>query len=150
MYCRMRPWFRGDEPALVHGGRLAARRCGNVFVAVHHGDGQDRGGRRACLIVAVARASEEMNRGVGAGQGRAASPRVSDVGGPGRRSVPWRNRRGSMHAGTLHAKTKVKKGDFNISVDGVTLRAVVFDGVRAEELVDDTYLNKRTYGYGCC
>ena len=50
----------------------------------------------------------------------------------------------------LHAKTKVKKGDFEISVDGVTLRALVFDGVRAEELVDDTSLNKRTYGYGCC
>ena len=33
-----------------------------------------------------------------------------------------------------------------ISVDGVTLRALVFDGVRAEELVDDTSLNKRTYG----
>ena len=34
----------------------------------------------------------------------------------------------------------------DISVDGVTLRALVFDGVRAEELVDDTSLNKRTYG----
>ena len=56
----------------------------------------------------------------------------------------------NRHAETLHAKTKVKKGDFEISVDGITPRPVVFDGVRAEELVDDTSLNKRTYGYGCC
>ena len=51
-----------------------------------------------------------------------------------------------MHAETLHTKTKVKQGDSDISVDGVTLRALVFDGVRAQELVDDTSLNKRTYG----
>ena len=55
-----------------------------------------------------------------------------------------------MHAGTSHAKTEVKKGDFDISVEGVTLREVVFGGVRAEELVDDISLNKGTCGYGCC
>jgi hypothetical protein len=43
------PVVQGNESALVHGGRLAARRCGNVFVAVHDGDGRDRGGR-ACFI----------------------------------------------------------------------------------------------------